>query len=281
MQTDAEWPDYDSLIELISMVSPQTWSEGTGPPPLTPAWGCLIFEQLPQAHREIGNLLDALKRIKTRDMENLDAIRVGSTVDLIFARRMNELLDETVDLELKDVSLANFVELLRHKFKLPIRLDERALDDASIRLADSHVSLNLRQVPLRTAIAVALAPFELTTYLEFEQVWLSTFDAGETKTHFEVYPVPDFLSAEDKHVDRTTRSLMEPLTRYLLPKTWAEQGGPCSASYYLPLRCLVVSQTDHGHAEVARYLQTLRKLRAAPSQSATPSTAEPPPSSEK
>jgi hypothetical protein len=278
MQIDAEWPDYDALIELISMVSPQTWSEGTGPAPLTPAWGCLIFKQTSEARREIGNLVDALKRIKNRDVENLDAIRVGSPVDLKFAERMNKTLDESVDLSLDDVSLTDFVELLRHRFKLPIRLDERALDDASIRLADSRVSLKLRQIPLRDFISVALAPFELTTYLEFEQVWLSTLDTGETKTHFEVYPASDFLSAEDKQVDRTTRSLLEPLTRYLLPKTWAGQGGPCSASCYLPLRCLVVSQTEHGHAEVAKYLQTLRELRATTSQSAAPSAAAPIPS---
>jgi hypothetical protein len=229
--------------------------------------------------REIAALLDALKRIKNRDRGNLNAIRVGFPVDLKFAERMNELLSESVDLKLENVSLAEFVELLRHKFKLPVRLDQRTLDDAGIRVTESRVSLSLRQVPLRDAIALAFAPFELTTYLEFEQVWLSTEEASQTKTHLEVYPLSELLATEDKHVGRGAESLMQPLAKYLLPKTWAEQGGGCSMDYYRPLQCLVVSQTEQGHIEVAKFLQTLRKHRSMPPQPVT-LPAAPPTSSE-
>jgi hypothetical protein len=225
----------------------------------------------------VGYLLDALKQFKAREPEILTAIRVGSPVELEFACRLNKLLNERVDLTLDNLALADFVELLRHKSKLPIRLDQRTLDDAGITLTDSRVSLELRQVPLRVAIALALAPLKLTTYFEFEQIWISTVEAGETKTHLEVYPVLDFLPTEDKHADRSIRSLVDPLTRHLLPESWAERGGPCNVMCYYPLRCLVVSQTELGHAEVANYLQALRKARSMPPQPAT--LPAPPPTS--
>lgn len=255
--TDQYRTYYDSLIELVStMVEPQSWPAHTGPGPIDGVWDCLIFEQTSDVHDVVAQLLTALRTAKNRESWRSESIRVGSAIALRFSNDVNARLNTLTDLDVDDIPLTDFANLLRTRFELPVRFDTMPMDDSHPEPSRLRVTLSVRQIPLRSAIELALQPLELTTFCESEQLWITTAEAGEIQTRLEIYPVADLIA------NGLSNDLEAQVSMHVLPETWCTRGGPSCLATYMPLKCLVVSQTDRGHAEVARFLAEVRKLPA-------------------
>ncbi len=245
-------PDYDSLCVLIeTAVAPSTWPEGTGPGPIVGGWGCLVFNQTAEVHDTTARLLSALLALKTKDPANVAPIPIVRPAELAFEARLNERLDAHIDLTLDAVTLDEFVALLREQYKLPVRLDTRALENARVNPLDAKISLSVRGIPLRSASALALESLDLATFCRDEQLWISSADAAQYELRLAIYPVGDLAADED-----ALEVLSRAIQLGILPDTW--NGGPASVQSFAPLKCLVISQTDRGHACLVEFLRDLR-----------------------
>ena len=67
--TSQDWPDYQSLIELItSTIEPTTWDDLGGPASIAPQLETLtvVVYQTPSVHDDLERLLSDLRRVKLR-----------------------------------------------------------------------------------------------------------------------------------------------------------------------------------------------------------------------
>jgi general secretion pathway protein D len=59
-------------------------------------------------------------------------------------------------------------------------------------------------------------------------------------------------------------SLIDLIKETVNPDSWGDQGGPGNVREFGPRACLVFSQTEHVHEQVAHLLAALRQLPAQP-----------------
>jgi hypothetical protein len=176
---------------------------------------------------------------------------------------IEEVLLQPTDFELNDVSLTDFVALLKERYRLPVVLDRTALEETGIAL-DAHLNCQLNGVALRSAITWALAPQAMDWTIRDDVLVLTTQASVEQTMSTMVHDVSDFISAraekEDADAPMKRLSLLaEVVQATVLPDSWSDAGG---AATIKPLevgsaRVLVVYQNRQGHESVAMVLDDL------------------------
>ncbi len=251
--------NYGPLRDLIMNVRPTTWPEGTGPGPIEDIAGWFVIPQSLDVHREIEQLLTALRAAKRAvPLLSIEPIRVGSPAHLAAEQQISTALDKPAEFELAGTSLTEFGELLRSKYQLPIQFDDRKLEDDGIVASRAKVHANTRGVSLRSAIELALEPLGLTSVARDEQLWITTREEASNEIRIVLYPVSDLLEGDKS---RRGQALIYSIRCNGGESCWGEWGGPGSVELFAPVGCLMVSQTDRVHAEITRFLADFRKAR--------------------
>ena len=161
----------------------------------------------------------------------------------------------------KEKSLGDIIAELQAKLKVPILLDQKALDDVGISV-DAPVTLKVDEISARSILTLATRPADLTWLIDGEAVLITTPEEAENRRTTRVYDVTD-LVITDFCPSGDFDSLMEVITSTLSPCTWDEVGGPGSLAPLSvgPKRLLIVSQTFQGHTEITQLLAMLRGVR--------------------
>ena len=95
-------------------------------------------------------------------------------------------------LDFQDTPLEEIVAFLRDEYEIEIQLDTQALDDFGLG-PDEPVSVNLRNISLRSAMRLMLKPLELTYVIDDEVLLITTEDEALTRLSVKVYPVADLV----------------------------------------------------------------------------------------
>jgi general secretion pathway protein D len=125
------------------------------------------------------------------------AVRAADTAGHHADSRVEQVLEKPITLEFVETPLEEIVAYLQSATELQIRLDRRALDDVGVG-SDSPVTVSLKEVPLETALEVALDDLDLTWTVRGNLLLITTAEAAQAPEMMitRVYRVDD-LKLED------------------------------------------------------------------------------------
>ncbi|MBS0207541.1 MAG: hypothetical protein JSS27_01170 [Planctomycetes bacterium] len=175
--------------------------------------------------------------------------------------KLQTKLNEPTEAEFIESPLSDIVDFFRSKHRLAIHLDRRALEAAGVA-SDSPLTLNLKDMTLRSALRLALRPLNLSYLICDEVVLITTRDeaysAGMLQTY--VFAVPDFVDAED-HDERSLQatSLIKTLQGALRSQLWVDAED--SITCLEPQGLLVIKAPFDIQQQTDELLQSLRAVR--------------------
>ena len=166
---------------------------------------------------------------------------------------LDRVLEEKV--EFSEAPLSDVAMMMQTLMEVPVRLDQKALDDAGIA-PDTPVTESGQGVTARSLLRKALRNIDLTYMVRSESLLITTKEKADTDLDVVVYPLPYGM-------DRGPRTDLQPLIdliqNTIVPPSWDTQGGPGAIRPFdssgEPL--LVVSQSTEIHDEVKALLSAL------------------------
>ncbi len=154
---------------------------------------------------------------------------------------------QTVDVPLKDVAF-----LISDQTRVPIRIDERALEDVGLSV-DVPVTCALPRVAAETLMILMLRDLDLTYMIDTGGIVITTPEEAESNLQIRFYSAEDIF--RDSHPDFD--HLIETITSTVEPESWEELGGSGSI---VPLRGgVIVSQTYLIHRKLEGLFTAIRK----------------------
>jgi hypothetical protein len=122
-------------------------------------------------------------------------LRIESPIE----RRISESLDQVVDFQIDPQPLKEAIEFIASRYQIPILLDTKTLEDASIDTS-TEVKMQVTGVKLRNMLKLLLEqlPQPLTYVIEDEVMKITTVEAANSKLTIRMYPVGDLVLGPDQ-----------------------------------------------------------------------------------
>lgn len=260
-----------SLIQKT--VAPASWEQVGGPGTLREMKEFLVIRQTAEVHREIAHAFDLLRSVgdsyrkwdgKQRPVPGLEtsaSLRLEADDDTAIIKA----LETPVTLSLQKTPLPEVMAFLSEKTGISFAIDEKRMEDAGID-SQSEISVEAKEIPLRSALRMMLKPYDLSFRIWNETVQITTADAMQESPTLRMYPVFDFARTPrtgDLELDdgkaTDAAEVAEVLRTTIEPQTWDSAGGPGVVEYFAQPGVLVVSQSAEVHDEVSRLLTRLRE----------------------
>lgn len=262
---------YDTLVELItSTVAPNTWDDVGGPGSISRFRNLMSVNQTEEVHEAVRSLLDALLQFKKQAAAGDAGKRL--VIDLPpkecadGLKQLLAALDRKTSLNLREAPLGKTIESIAADHKVPILLDNKALDVVGIG-GDQPISVEANDLPLKVALTRMLSPLELT-WMIYENVLLITIrEVAEENQQTRLLQVTDLLKTNGGDLAQVTnelKQLAETIQAGVAADTWDHVGGPGIIVPLAELEALVVSQTSENHQQIERLLAELQRKMATP-----------------
>ncbi len=185
---------------------------------------------------------------------------------------LNALVEKS-EANFEDTPFQQVVEFWQKRYKIPIALDRKALNELGIT-PETPVTLHLKEVSFRAILEQVLEQLDLTWTIRHESLWITTPEEVMAHLVSRVYAVDDLLAHRAEDPQGELNDLIRMITSSVKPQTWADVGGPASIAPLIVQRkaVMVVCQSWPAHLEIMQLLQELREtVREKPSESPPPS----------
>ncbi len=209
-------------------------------------------------HEEIAELLEKLRSVPgTKRSAGSDPFRV---------------LECAAETDFDKMPLNKLLEHLKQRYRIEIELDQKAISTAGVRpdtLRRGHVA----GVRWRSALRQLLGELKLGFVVKNRVLLVTSQDRAAKELVTVIYPVSDLVSAGNDF-----KSLVDTITATIRPKSWNSKGGPGAVIAMESRNCLVVSQTQDVHEEIAELLEKLRETGSpwgVPAQASPFGSADP------
>jgi hypothetical protein len=184
--------------------------------------------------------------------------------------RIEQALDQPLrsPLDFIDTPLNSVMQVLAEEYQIPIQFDIRAMEEIALS-PEAEVTVNLREITLRSALELMLQSVEGLTYIVDREVLLITSeDRAASRLIVRIYRIDDLQSARiklpapDEH--ESGAAIVPPavgdvVRRFVASDTWAESGrGEGQIAEWPGL--LIVSNTARVHREVDELFSRLRSV---------------------
>lgn len=175
--------------------------------------------------------------------------------------RLRAALDQRTEIAFTDTPLMDVIDFLEDVHGIVVITDVRSLMAAKVTF-DVPVNLELKEVSLRSALRLILAPNGLTYRIEDDVMKITS--AETERSHFitRTYPIPDLVASDDDG----SVAISQAMETAVGAASWGEKAG--SVSYVHRSRSLVVRQTFTAHDEIVELLNSLRTAAAMQDQAA-------------
>jgi hypothetical protein len=110
-------------------------------------------------------------------------------------QRISDALDQPVDFSIEPQPLRDALEFISQRYGIPIMIDDKALEDATIDAGSAEVKINVPNVKLRNLLKLMLEqlPEPLTYVIEDEVMKITTIEKANEKLAIRMYPVGDVI----------------------------------------------------------------------------------------
>lgn len=183
-------------------------------------------------------------------------------------RRIEAALREPLrsPLEFVEAPLSSLMEVLAEEYDIPVQFDIAALD-AVAQSPETEVTINVRNVSLRSALELIFSRTEDLTYIiDQESLIVTTEDEANTRLDVRVYRVDDLIVPEGRGALLATEGdyqrLIGLITSNVERESWAiNKTGSGEVTAFAP-GMLVISQTQRVQEQIEKLLATLRSTKA-------------------
>jgi hypothetical protein len=174
--------------------------------------------------------------------------------------RILAILEKPFSAKFEQKPLADVVVEITRSTGLPIYVDKKILEEASIGL-DTPVSCDVSGVSLRSALGLILERLDLTWTTHDGILLVTTPDKASNLEIIRVYPVRDLVAVPNamNRLAANSQPLVQTIKDLIAPTTWDEDNGP--DPFFAASGALVISQTFVVHEQIALLLAALRKAR--------------------
>jgi hypothetical protein len=177
---------------------------------------------------------------------------------------IEEALNEPTQMEFLETPLSDVIDYLKECHAIEIQLDKKALDDVGIS-TDTPVTINLRGVPLRSALNLMLRGLGLTRMIQDDVLLITTPEEQDCRLVRKVYDVSDLVVCRDEHgfLWDDYDTLIDVITTTLMPPSGCTLGDPPGGIVGASLgraKVLVVLQTYDVHSQIVSLLAEVRQL---------------------
>ena len=165
---------------------------------------------------------------------------------------------ETTSLDVAEQPLAEWIQYLSDKYHLPIQFDSNPLKDASIDPATVPVGVQVKDIPLRSALRLVLDQHNLASYVQNDVLHITTQDAAKNVLSICLYDVGDLLPNE-----KATANLIDTIVETIDQSTWQKHEGNGTIQLFDngDVRVLVVTQNQDTQERIAALLKELRSFK--------------------
>lgn len=200
-------------------------------------------------------------RMHAQEMSrSIDATEAG--------RRINAALHEPLrsPMEFVETPLNSIMDVIQEEYDIPVQFDEAALD-AVAASPETEVTVNIRNVSLRSALDLILSRTEDLTYIiDQESLIVTTEDEANMRLDVRVYRIDDLIALEGRGAllasDDDYQRLIELITSNVERHSWAvNKTGQGEITAFSP-GMLVISQTQRVQEQIEKLLETLRSTKA-------------------
>ena len=146
---------------------------------------------------------------------------VHLTQDIATLRRLEQGFERLVTLDVRSKPVREFAVLVSQQLDVPVVMDPRVY-------AEQPVTCQIANVPVRTALRMALDTFNLSCFPEASGRYV-IISTGDHRYHLNgqqmvAYPVPDLVGLPGGGQDY--QPLMDLIRSYAEPDSWQDVGGP-------------------------------------------------------
>lgn len=177
------------------------------------------------------------------------------------ARRLSDPLEA---IEVSDIALADFLQLITDMTTLPITLDPTALP-AIKTSPEAKVSVNLKATKVADVLSAALRPHNLAYIATDRQVIVLPIASTKTELREIKHEVGDLVKTEPE-----AKVLAEIIHAVVDPGSWDDAGG--RGSIKVEGTTITVAQTPEAHFATVVLCEKLRLARQLPTRSAYPAS---------
>jgi hypothetical protein len=170
-------------------------------------------------------------------------------------QRIEQTLAADANFEYLDEQLRDVLEDIRFRYKLPVWVDQKALEDAGTAL-DAPVTISIQEVTVRSALRLMLDQLGLTYVIRDQVLRITTPSRAPTLFVLRLYPVGELLPS-----DENAEFLIQLIEDNVSSGCWQKAGGPGRISYLPHLRTLAILQSDDCLPEIEALLREMRRLR--------------------
>lgn len=125
------------------------------------------------------------------------AVKPAALTDKQIEDELTAKLNERIDIELIDVSLADALKRLQNEHNLQFFIDLAALRDSGIEPETTNVTIKLNQLSTRTALRLMLKSLSLTFVPRDGLITITTPDVADKEKLVRVYNCRDILFSRD------------------------------------------------------------------------------------
>lgn len=179
-----------------------------------------------------------------------------------------DALETPTELAFIDTPLQDVIDTLKDFHKIEIQIDQRALDEVGIP-SDTPITKSLKGVSLRSALRLMLRELDLTYVIVDEVMLITTPEVADAMMETHVYSLHLLDELDSDELARVIQNTIRPdtwRTGELSDETSssstakASKGPPLAAIEALP-GCLVITQSQHAHEEIAELLEQLERYQ--------------------
>ncbi len=167
--------------------------------------------------------------------------------------RIRRSLNERGEVNFNGTPLGGVVKTLKAQYDIPIIIDEKSLEEASITL-DEPITIELPPTSFRGALSLILRPLGLTYVIDKECMIITTDQSewGQIRYYDVSYLLPD---------NGLTNELISTIETMISPRAWQPNGGGYSIKSIGSM--LVVKADEETHFEIERMLRALSQQTPA------------------
>lgn len=171
-------------------------------------------------------------------------------------------------IQYEDIPLNEVISAIQKEYRIPIVFDQVALDEIAVS-PDSQVTINLRNIPLRSALNLIFRQpglEDLAYVIEDDVLLITNNDRANQFVTIAVYRVDELIDNEtppENEKDNPYSSLVKMITGCVARDTWTANGSGEGEIHLLRPGILVVSQTQIVQEQIVQLLDKLRMERTA------------------
>lgn len=200
----------------------------------------------------------------------------GQSLSTPSQRQAEEQIESALDQPLRspidfiDTPLTTLMGVIAEEYDLPIQFDKAALE-AAAESPDAQVSVNVRDVSLRSAMDLTLTAMPQLTYIiDNEMLLITTNDEASKRLQTRVYQIDDLIPRRVGPARKVEANeppqfvpIVDVITRCIERDSWvANKTGEGEICVVEP-GAMVVTQTQRVHREIERLLATIRRVKLA------------------